>query len=185
MRPEHLMLDLETWGTRPGSAIRSIGAVMFDLDGKVGETFYRNISRQSCLDVGLVVDPATEKWWSEQSVAARAALEPNQKPLRQAAAEFTTWARQQGAKFIWGHGASFDPPLWEAASAAVNVDLPWSFWNIRDTRTVHHLFDYDTREKVRRGVYHNALDDALYQVEGVVAALRKGRPAAVVESVFG
>ena len=28
--PCNVMLDLETWGTAPGSALRSIGAVMFD-----------------------------------------------------------------------------------------------------------------------------------------------------------
>ncbi len=60
----HLMLDLETWGTAPGSALRSIGAVFFDLDGKTGETFYRNIDKQSCLDAGLKIDPATVSWWS-------------------------------------------------------------------------------------------------------------------------
>lgn len=29
---KHIMVDLETWGTSPGSDIRSIGAVVFDFD---------------------------------------------------------------------------------------------------------------------------------------------------------
>ena len=48
----HAMLDLETWGTKPGSAIRSIGAALFTLDGNIGGTFYCNVDEQSCLDIG-------------------------------------------------------------------------------------------------------------------------------------
>jgi len=42
----HVMFDLETWGTTPGSALRSIGAVEFDPMGKdIGRTFYRTSAR--------------------------------------------------------------------------------------------------------------------------------------------
>jgi hypothetical protein len=172
----HVMMDLETYGTRPGCVIRSIGAVQFDLDGNIGETFYRNISKQSCLYVGLVIDPATERWWSEQTPSAQQALSVDQKPLAEVAREFYVWF-QKRSEFVWGHGASFDPPLWEAACVAAKCLAPWKFWNIRDTRTVHHVFNFETRTLQRRGIHHNALDDAVYQVDCVAAALRQGRPA--------
>ncbi|MGO3930827.1 3'-5' exonuclease [Rhodopseudomonas pseudopalustris] len=170
------MIDLETFGTRPGCVIRSIGAVQFDLDGNTGATFYRNISKQSCLDVGLVVDPATERWWAEQAPAAQRALSNDQRPLREVAEEFRAWFTAN-AEFAWGHGASFDPPLWEAACVAAKALVPWKFWNVRDTRTVYHVFNFETRDLRRRGVHHNALDDAIYQVDCVAAALKKGLPA--------
>ena len=48
----HLMLDLETMGTKSNSAIISIGAVEFDiLTGKTGREFYRNVSLQSCISL--------------------------------------------------------------------------------------------------------------------------------------
>lgn len=66
----HCMLDLETFGTKPGSVIRSIGAVMFDLDGRTGPEFYRNIDEESCVKAGLTYDPSTVSWWAT-AVGAR------------------------------------------------------------------------------------------------------------------
>lgn len=175
------MLDLETFGTRPGSVIRSIAAVQFDLDGKVGENFYRNIARESCEAAGLTVDPKTEQWWAEQSSTAKKALLVNPQPLKLVAKEFCAWFRAHG-DFAWGHGANFDLPLWEAAAYAVGEQTPWAYWNARDTRTVYALLNFDTRDLRRGGVYHNALDDAHYQVRCVAEAIRRGlkQPAAGV-----
>lgn len=44
----NVMLDLETFGTQPGSVIRSIGAVVFDpFSDKLGKEFYVNMWRTS------------------------------------------------------------------------------------------------------------------------------------------
>ena len=169
---KHVMLDLETMGTRPGSVILSIGAVFFDLAGNTGDTFYRNISGRSCIDAGLKVDPRTREWWSRQSLEARTAVSTDQQPLDRVARDFSHWLRAGGGVFVWGQGASFDPPLWEAASEAVGRSAPWRFWNIRDTRTVYDLFNFDDKAMPRAGTYHNALDDARHQVACVAAALR-------------
>ncbi|CDZ55049.1 3'-5' exonuclease [Neorhizobium galegae] len=185
---DNTMLDIETWGTSPGCAIRSIGAVTFDLSGKIGETFYVNVDKQSCLQAGLVVNPETEKWWAEQSAAAQKALLDDPKSLTEACRRFRSWFHSQSAPIIWSQGANFDPPLLEAAYKACSVDVPWRFYNVRDTRTVYDLFAFDTRDLARRRVHHNALDDTLHQVELVAAALRKGRAPekapATYEGVF-
>jgi hypothetical protein len=172
---KNVMLDIETFGTLPGSVIRSIGAVTFDLAGKVGETFYVNIDKQSCLAAGLVVDAKAEEWWSQQSAAARKAFDNDPKPLHTALLNFRTWFLARNAPFVWSQGANFDPPLLEAAYTASGIGLPWKFYNVRDTRTVYDLFGFDTRDIVRKRIHHNALDDTLHQVELVAAALRKGR----------
>lgn len=174
-RPEHTMLDIETFGTTPGAVIRSIGAVTFSLSGETGSTFYVNVDRKSCEDAGLFVDPATERWWSEQSEAARKALLVNPIPLKEALQRFTKWFVDQQAPYVWAHGANFDPPLLEAAYVRTGGRIPWKFWNVRDTRTVFDLFKYDTRDLARNRVHHNALDDTLHQVDLIAAALRKGR----------
>lgn len=170
------MLDLETFGLVPGVALRSIGAVEFELSGETGDTFYANISRSSCEAAGLVVDPNTEAWWKRQSQAAQDVLLVDPQPLRDIVMRFHIWFRECQAVTIWSHGAAFDTALWEAAARRVELTPPWKFVNVRDTRTVYELFDFDVRDVQRVGTYHNALDDAVYQVKCVAAALAKGRP---------
>ncbi len=183
---KHIMFDLETFGTAPGSIIRSLGAVEFDLDGTTGASCYANIDRKSCEDVGLVADPRTEQWWSQQSKAAQESLLVDPQPLKLVATSFAEWVSKRGPDVrIWSQGAAFDPVLWEAACKAVRTMPVWKFWNTRDTRTVYDLFNFDVREITRDGTYHNALDDAIYQVKCVAAALKKGRAAAkAVDSAF-
>lgn len=180
---KHVMLDLETFGTKPGVILRSIGAVEFELDGTLGKKIYANIDRASCEAAGLVADPRTEQWWSEQSKASQEALLVDPKPLKDVVTSFASWFGKQGAVCVWGHGAAFDPVIFEAAANAVGVEVPWKFWNVRDTRTVFDLFGFDTSGSKRDGVYHNALDDAVFQTKCLCAALAKGR-APVVASVF-
>jgi 3'-5' exoribonuclease-like protein len=174
---QHVMLDLETWGTRPGSALRSIGAVAFHPNG-VGaiDTFYRNIDKQSCIDCGLTVDPLTVAWWEQQSREARAALDADQHPLLAVVGAFEAWWESQHARFIWCQGGNFDEPLWTAACAAVACAPPWKYWDTRCTRTIYHAARFDTRTFKRDGPHHNALEDALFQVKCVQESYRRLRP---------
>ena len=173
----HIMLDLETWGTKAGSALRSIGAVVFDPHtGKLGDEFYRNIDKQSCLDVGLTIDAGTEKWWSEQSKAAQDSLLVDPKPLPEVVKDFGKWWIKNLGVQVWSQGSNFDTVLWEAACAAVKARAPWKFFDTRDTRTVYDICGLDTRAILRDGTYHNALDDSKHQVRCVHAAIRRGLP---------
>lgn len=165
----HCMIDTETWGKLPGSALRSIGAVMFDPErGTLGERFYVNISRASCEAAGLVVDRETEAWWGEQGPAAQAALEPDQRPLLTALVLFADFWREQRARHPWAHGACFDEPILRIAFRAVRIDHPWDFGNVRDTRTVYDLAG--VKPDKAQGVEHHALDDAVRQAEAVIEA---------------
>lgn len=175
----HVMLDLETWGTRPGSALRSIGAVLFDLDMKnVDGTFYRNINKDSCVINGLTVDPDTVAWWGRQSPAASAALEKDQKLLIEVVREFHDWFREVRGRYIWCQGGNFDEPLWTAAARAVDQAIPWKFWDVRCTRTIYAIADFDQRSVPRAGTAHNALDDAAHQARCVQLAWAKLRAGA-------
>lgn len=174
---KHCMLDLETWGTRPGCAIRSIGAIFFDPQSDAfGPEFYVNVSRASCEQAGLFVDPNTEAWWARQSLAARAALDADQRPLADALGMFTSFFHTNGAEYLWSHGANFDGPVLEACYVAEGtMQHPWSFWNSRCTRTLFDLAGVDTKASgiKRTGVAHNALDDARFQAKCVQAAMRR------------
>lgn len=172
----HCMLDLETWGTRPGCALRSIGAVAFDPNGGpiLEPTFYQNVT---CYMVPLSTDPTTAQWWSEQSPEARAALECDQITLQSAVQLFAEWWAHVGATSVWCHGASFDAPIYEAAAHAVGLGVPWAYNAVRDTRTLYMLADFDPKSVPFEGVEHNALADAINQATGVQLAASKLRHA--------
>ncbi len=88
----HIMLDLETWGKRPGCDIRSIGACVFNPatgfvhDGSLGtiRPFYQatdnptvpqsNSMMVPTLKYPLHRDPETVAWWNDQSDEAQAAF---------------------------------------------------------------------------------------------------------------
>jgi len=167
----HVMVDLETWGVMPGSALRSIGAVVFNPEtGDIGGKFYRNISDESCEALGMPKDPSTVKWWAEQSDDAQSALLANPQPLGDVVLAFTAWWKKVGGQYIWGHGANFDPVLLEAAYEACMLEKPWDFWNVRCSRTVLAMAN---RKPVRSGgTHHNALDDAIAQSKAIAAAFR-------------
>jgi len=173
----HCMLDLETWGQHTGCAIRSIGAVIFDLeeDGvpdKPENRFYANIRDRSCWHAGLHVNRDTAAWWGCQSKEAQDVFAQNPQELGDVVRAFNSWFHDNRVKYVWAQGANFDPPLWEAASRAIGSEPPWKFYLVRDTRTVYYLADLDPRSITRAGVFHNALDDAVHQVHCVQAAYR-------------
>jgi hypothetical protein len=171
------MIDLETWGTRPGSALRSIGAVMFDpAGGDIGAEFYVNVDRESCLKAGLHIDPLTVEWWAKQSAEARQGLLVDPKPLNDALHAFNVWWEVNRGIRIWSHGANFDQPILDAAyHAGGAVISPWKFWDSRCTRTVYDIAGIDARKALflKGGVAHNALDDARVQARAVQAAMRR------------
>lgn len=159
----NISLDLETWGTTPGSDIRSIGACIFAPDGRHGalvhdgslgtiRPFYIATDNPNISEYApkypLTRDQRTVQLWSEQSDEAEA---PFKQPtdLREALRIFSNWlcdlipapyVPSHGLVGInlWSHGAAFDPPILAAAYAAVGLPVPWHYRAPRDTRT---LFD--------------------------------------------
>lgn len=171
----NVMLDLETWGTTPGSAFRSIGACEFDPHtDQIGETFYANISDQSCEEAGLTKDAGTVAWWRRQTQQAQDSLLLDQRPLAEVASDFHQWFRKVRGIFVWSQGANFDQPLWEVAVVKVGLRAPWKFTHSRCTRTAYDMggLGYDMMPR-RSGTHHNALDDAVHQSKCVQAAYRR------------
>lgn len=173
----HVMLDLETFGTRPGSIIRSIGAVVFDpYQQLVGDTpeFYCNVDSESQEAVGLTYDEQTVGWWKRQSQDAKDSLELNKLNIQNALGQFSSWFKKFNNPTIWCQGANFDVVLLEEVYRKLNLSVPWKYYSIRDTRTIYDIFGFDTNTVKREGTYHNALDDAKYQALCVQMAIQKG-----------
>lgn len=161
MSKQHVMIDLETLGTRPGDTILSIGAVKFNTDTEITEKFYVTISPESCKAAGLRAQKSTLEWWDKQSEAARTAAFKGEFSLDAALLKLTMWMPPLDDAVVWGNGANFDNALLAAAYRALKMDVPWHFWNDRCYRTVFALFAKDKKKNV--GVEHNALDDAVTQ----------------------
>lgn len=172
----HVMVDLETLGTRPGCVILSIGAISFKpwLWGSPGLKWQESITRlevhvsvESCLDVGLEIDPRTQEWWERQSSEARAHAFGNSDkeiPIRDACLavrDFFLGLGNENGVFpgrVWCHGLNFDLPILAEAMHRVGVPLPWHYRSGRDTRTLLEEAGMD-----HRGRHHMPIADCIAQ----------------------
>ncbi|WP_197425373.1 3'-5' exonuclease [Halobacterium sp. CBA1126] len=160
------MVDIETLGLEPGSAILSIGAVEFTADG-LGDEFHREISLKSCQAAGLEIDAGTLEWWLSQDDAVTGVLAGGGElgPVLNA---FYNWY-PDGAE-VWANSPSFDCRHLEAAFDAVGMTEPWEYYDERDVRTLKSLPIAANVEM--DGNEHDALDDAKHQARFAAATLR-------------
>lgn len=156
----HIMIDLETMGTRPNAPIVAIGAVAFTASG-VHSEFYEVIDLAGAVRAGAVMEPETVIWWMQQSDDARTAITRRGIAPDVALDRLRTWMTSTEVFGVWGNGASFDNTILAEAYARLGQKAPWAFWKDRCYRTVKNLFP--DVEMVRGGTHHNALDDAKSQ----------------------
>lgn len=181
MMPD-VMLDLESCGTRPSAPIFAIGAVTFDMQTlELGERYYMTVDMGSCVADGAVIEPDTVYWWLQQSEQARVGITRGSRmDIRLALADFADWLRQhsgpESATRMWGNGSGFDCVILRAHYERAGVTPPWEWWNDRDFRTLKALYPNVERDEVK-GVAHNALDDAIAQVEHIFKIRRTLRGA--------
>lgn len=191
----HVMIDLETWGIRPGCDIRSIGAVTFDpVTGTVcapiasfyvatdnplipvdaPDNYHKTRRRYP-----LTRDPETVEWWSKrESEAQNAFADPVD--LRDACAQFHAWYSQITANSghdirLWCKGPHFDISILEAVYRAVALPVPWHYRAPRDMRTIVDLagITKDEERAMFVGIPHHALDDAISQAVVVFEAYKR------------
>lgn len=164
MDKNHVMLDLETLGTRPGDVILSIGAVWFAPKIGIKSSFHVSIDPASSKAAGLRAQKSTLEWWEKQSDEAKAAAFAGELSLESAIKQFAMWLPKGTAEnttCIWGNGANFDNAMLAAAYRALKLEVPWPYWNDRCYRTISAMFMKTKVERVGTG--HNALDDATTQ----------------------
>ena len=164
-----IMIDLETLDVLPTATILSIGAVKFDPFGDdVNESsavkFYTRVDIDSCDKLGATVSQSTLDWWASQSKEAQEeAFSPDGRvPIEEAMNQLYKFC--WGAKRVWSHGAGFDVVICENLFRKIGKATPWSFWEVRDTRT---LFDLGIDPRRPPVLKHHALEDAWNQAVGV------------------
>jgi hypothetical protein len=164
-----IMIDMETLDVLPTATILTIGAVKFDpfgddLNEPSCERFYVKVDIDSCDQLGCTVSQATLDWWSNQSKEAQEeAFSPDSRiPITEAMERLYKFC--WGAKRVWSHGAGFDVIICEHLFRKIGKAIPWSFWEVRDTRT---LFDLGINPHRPPVLKHHALEDAWNQAVGV------------------
>lgn len=167
MKLKHVMIDLESMGVKPDSAIVSIGAVVFDpRANKVSDkVFYTELEWE---DQGRLINQETKEWWHSDKVSneARDALYGFDDLEHQLKA-LAEWLPKDCK--VWGNGATFDISMLEDAYDQYSIPIPWDFWNIRDMRTIKDMYESlrGGLDRKSGGTLHNALHDAIFQAEYV------------------
>jgi len=177
-----IMIDLETLGTTPNSTILTIGAVKFDpfgdeLTDPKCVKFYCRVDLDSCDRIGLDTSEDTIAWWAQQSKESQdEAFHPDDR-IDIAVAMEQLYKFCWGTKRVWSHGAAFDVVMCEHIFRKVGRAIPWSFWEVRDTRT---LFDLGIDPERPPVLKHHALEDAWNQAVGVQNVYKKLRTASSI-----
>jgi len=172
---QHIMVDIESLGTRAGCAVVSIGAVAFDpTTNTLGPTFYIVVNRASCRALGLHEDQSTLAWWRRQSEEAREVLieaESIAAPtIPEVLEAFSTYLKPfPGTRRMWSCGADFDLPIIAHLYAITGRPLPWRYTNNRCYRTLRNLVP--VVQDGRQGTHHNALHDAIHQAAHAMQCL--------------
>lgn len=173
-----VMLDLETLGNKPNSAIIQIAAIDFNKStGEILHEFKINVDIDSNLEYRLHVDGDTVKWWLNQSDEARSSIMEHGYDLDIAIKSFIQFIKNiqpdRENVYIWTH-ASFDEPILRNAMYKVGAkNVPWSYRNVRDLRTLVDLAQIDPKTYKQQGTAHDALDDCKFQIQYTVDALKK------------
>ena len=176
----HVMLDLETRGTLPGSVILSIGAVKFDpvkLSARcIQETFYTVVSTVDSARLGFTQSASTREWWAQQSEAAREVLtaaDASGVTVAAALSGLTAFLGEDA--IVWSNGAAFDQPLLDVAYDRVGLPTPWKHWNGRCYRTMKCLCKNAKDMEPVKVLAYNALEDAKWQAKHLVTIARAMR----------
>ncbi len=175
----HVMLDLETMGTRLDAAIIQIGAVMFEArsGGRMlnGQGFNRHVLLQ---DGQGTLDHSTLCFWLREASAAKMgkALSEDALPLSIVLREFKDWPEKCGTTWgavegVWAMPADFDLPILKSAFARLWGDVPWDRRDTRCARTLFSLVGGKPTIDWTGMTPHDAFDDAVGQALQVQKAM--------------
>jgi hypothetical protein len=178
-----IMIDMETLDVLPTATILTIGAVKFDPFGDdISEPsckkFYVKVDLDSCDRLGCTVSQSTVDWWANQSKQAQEEAFSPENRIDIVDAMNQLYKFCWGAKRVWSHGAGFDVIICEHLFRKIDKAVPWSFWEVRDTRT---LFDLGIDPQRPPVLKHHALEDAWNQAVGVQNVFKKLRSASSMD----
>ena len=170
---KHLMVDIETLGTKADASILSIGACTFTIEDGILDTFEVNLKPDD-----RAIDGNTVRWWLKQSKEAQEKLfDPTPVTMTKARGDFQKFVIDSKAQYIWANGAMFDINI---LRNLYNDHPPWRYGQEMCMRSIRVLggaigVDYGEWWRNASGVQHGALDDAIRQAKYVIAVFEQAQ----------
>lgn len=178
----HVMIDIETLGTKQDSVILQIGAVGFAIGG-MDPGFYADVTVEDQIKMGRTIDPSTVGWWfdkvsSEARVSVFERRHIDTKPLHTCLEKLNEYIKayliddihnNTSHDKIWANSPTFDLAIIKHAMESCGIIPCWKYWHEADVRTVKTIDNIingsqlNTMPKVINSIDHSALDDAKNQ----------------------
>lgn len=177
MSCHHIMIDLETEGTRAGCAIRQIGAASFNpYTGEVGRKFEMNLNtEEQYRNLNMTTDPETINWLKALPTDIQEAMTRDPRPVGEVIISLIRafdWDHPDMR--MWCHGATFDEPILRELIVGFGIEtdlkklVPWQYWQVRDTRTILEIAGVKVERDPSKA--HTGLEDCLNQIKAVAEA---------------
>ena len=180
----HIVLDLETMGTRQDAAIIEIGMVIFNHMSEEGGTpnlidqWSSAVNLESAMKHGGTTNAGTIEWWLDTDrTEARDNWMSSPKmalhvALNGVAVRIRDYSAIEPLPLIWGNGVNFDNAILKSAYERLEVKVPWSYKQDADFRTLKLLYKDVVPEPAFVGTPHVALDDARHEAVWLSMILR-------------
>ena len=163
-----LMLDIETLGLRPDSAVTQVGGCVVNLDDQF---IVEHWNFNYLIEVNTEkqhVDWGTLCWWMRQDrkVAEGVFKEEGRISAEDLFYKIKTIVDNHPDITVWGSPAMFDLPI---LTSLWNGKKPWRYNYERDMMTIYKTFDPLGRLKpANNEMGHDALADALWQANYLI-----------------
>lgn len=175
----HVMIDIETLGTRPDAVVLSVAAVAFDEDGRSAAfgALHLALSVEEQLVMGRSVDAETRRWWAEPERAPQfdAICGMPKTQGSDAMMQLDAFLAETAGEYVWSKGNNFDPVILADLCRQLGRPEITPFWRWRDVRTALTVTGVEMPPV--EGA-HDALADAIAQADAVARCLsqpgRKG-----------
>ena len=170
------MIDIETLDTTSRACILSIGIVYFNLEEGVIKTSYILPEVQNQLDGNRRVRAATLDFWMQQNIDAKKDIFSSN--TAKVSTEYAIGQLREidQADLIFSHDPDLDLgaiiDFYNQFADDNTVDL-FSYRKKRCFRTIKNLYDPSGKLRKRANVEHNALEDALSQVNHLMKIVKK------------
>ena len=169
----HLMIDIETLGICATSVVLSVGAVIFNDEYNIIAKKLYILDKKEQLAKGRTYNQGTIDFWNNQPVEAKRQFKTDHVySIEEFKSDFSNFVKKYDIVFVWSTAPNLDisciQTLFEIDKYG-GSSIPWDYNKIRDVRTVRdYLREYPKRE----GIYHDAIDDCIYQIECLKLSIR-------------
>ena len=184
----HIVVDLETYDTRPSAVVLSIGVAIFNDDSDAFQATEFNLTAtiDEQIRKGRTVSASTIEWWAKQNAEARSVFsssDPAQASLRahisvlqalHSLSAFCKTCARGNDFFVWGNGVAFDNVILRSLYETYECEPFWGYRQDRCYRTLcaenkHILF-------APYGTKHVAVDDAMAEAIHLRKILTDAKP---------